>query len=113
MSINKPPKSIRLKIKELSLKAYEMELREYLGKLYQSFQDWDNNKLKSGELTNLIHEFHNGPSREMYKYYNTVDPELAVARAYVLKYFDSDDIPEEVFPFISESIDFYKRSFDK
>lgn len=113
MSANKPPKNIRRKIKELSLKAYEVELRENLGKLYHKFKAWDNNKLKSGELSDLIHEFHDGPSQEMYKYYNTVDPEMAVGRAIVLNYYASEEIPEEVFPFISNSIEFYKGYYKK
>ena len=113
MSSTKPPKNIRRKIKELSLKAYEIELRKHLEKLYNNFKDWDNDKLKSGELSDLIHEFHHGPSREMYNYYNTVDPGMAVGRAIVLEYLSSEEIPEEVYPFISNSIEFYKSQYIK
>lgn len=109
MNPSKPPKNIRRKIKELSLKAYEAELREHLGELYCNFQDWDNNKLKSGELVELIHKFHNGPARDMYKYYNHVDSDLAVGRAIVLKLLSKDEIPDEVYPYISNSIEFYKN----
>ena len=113
MSFEKPPKNIRRKIKELSYQAYERELRENLGILYSKFKEWDNNELKSGELSDLIHEFHHGPSREMYKYYNTVDPEMAVGRAIVLEYFSAEEIPEELYPYISNSIELYKRHYDK
>ena len=111
MGANKPPKNIRRTLKELSWKSYEIELREHLGNLFNNFKTWDNNKLKSGELSDLIHEFHDGPSREMYKYYNTVDPEMSVSRAIVLEYFSSKQIPEEVFPFISNSIEFCKKQY--
>ena len=108
MSINKPPKNIRRQIKELSIQAYEIELRIHLGELHKKFDEWKNNQLKSGELSDLIHEFHHGPSREMYTYYNTVDPELAVGRAVALDFFSLEKIPEDVYPFISRCIDFYK-----
>ena len=108
MNSTKPPKNIRRKIKELFSRAYEAELRTHLGKLYSNFKDWDNNKLKSWELSNLIHKFHDGPSREMYNYYNTIDPEMAVGRAIVMGLISSDEVPEEVYPYISKTIEFYK-----
>ena len=113
MSTTKTAKNIRRKLKELSLKAYEVELRNHLGILYNHFKDWDNNKLKSGELSDLIHEFHHGPSREMYNYYNSVDPGMAVGRAIVLEYLLSEEIPEELYPYISNNLEFYKRQYDK
>ena len=109
MSSTKPPKNIRRKLKELSLKSYEIELRMHLGKLYNHFKDWDNHKLKSGELSDLIHEFHHGASRDMYNFYNTVDPEMAVGRAIVFKYISEEEISEDVYPYISNSIVYFKK----
>ena len=111
MSSEKPPKNIRRKLKELSLKAYETELRMHLGELYNHFKEWDKNELKSAELSDFIHQFHHGPSREMYNYYNTVNPDMAVGRAIALEYFSSEEIPEDVYPYIANSIEFYKRQY--
>jgi hypothetical protein len=47
----------------------------------------------------------------MYNYYNSVNPGMAVGRAIVLEYFSSEEIPEEVYPFISNSIEFYKSQY--
>jgi hypothetical protein len=109
MSSTKPPKNIRRILRELALKSYEIELRMHLGKLYNHFKDWDKNKLKSAELIDLIHEFHHGPSRDMYNFYNTVDPDMAVGRAIVLEYISEKEVPEEVFPYISNSIEYFKN----
>jgi hypothetical protein len=111
MNSTKPPKNIRRKIKELSLKAYEIELRKHLGELYNNFKDWDNNKLKSAELSDLIHEFHHGASREMFNFYNSVDPGMAVGRAIVLNIISKEEISEEMYPYISNSIKYFESQY--
>ena len=112
MSLEKPPKNIRRALKGLSRKVYEIELRMHLGKLYDNFKDWDSNKLSSAELCDYIHEFHHGPSREMFNFYNRVDADMAVGRGIVLKYITLGEIPEEVHPYLSNGIEFYNRQYN-
>jgi hypothetical protein len=50
--------------------AYERELHRELTKLDQSFAEWRNGTISSGELSHRIHQYETGPSRELFKHYN-------------------------------------------
>jgi len=54
-------------MRELEGKAYEEELRRALIPLSESFDSWKEGRTGSGELTELIHEFHRGPAKELFK----------------------------------------------
>ena len=43
--------------------------------------------------------------------HNTVEPDMAVGRAVALDYLSKDEIPEEVFSYISNSVDFYRSNY--
>ena len=49
---------------------YEGELRRALEPPAAKRDKWRMGSLRSGELSVAIHEFHNGPSRESFKFYN-------------------------------------------
>lgn len=62
-------KVIRRKLREFAGLAHEAELRQELGHLAAQFDEWRAGCLDSFELSDRIHEFHNGPSREIYNRY--------------------------------------------
>jgi hypothetical protein len=103
------PRPIKRKLKDLVGKSYENELSSYLKELSFKFDEWKAGNVSSGELSNLIHDYDRGPSKDMFVYYNTVDSSIAVGRAIVHNFLSEDDIPEEIFPYIKNSIELSKR----
>lgn len=105
------PKQIKRQIRELAGHAYKNELKRELGKLGLHFDEWREGKISAGELTELVHQYHNGPARELWKKYNQ-NPftELLVASAMVRGILQKEDVSEEVWPYITETIE--RSGFD-
>lgn len=88
--------------------AHEEELRRALVPLEAAFQRWRAGHLGSGELVELIHEFHQGPARELFKKYNSGQLELAVAHAIVSGVVDRSRLPPELLEILGRAIAFYE-----
>ena len=108
------PKRIKRQLNDLVGQAYENELGRELGKLAQHFDEWREGKISAGELTELVHQYHNGPARELWKQYNR-NPftELLVASAMVEGILQKEDASEEVWPYIEEAIERYGLDWDE
>ena len=63
-------KTLKRQLRELSGLAHEEELRRALVPLADAFKRWQAGRLGSGALANLIHEFHQGPAKELFDRYN-------------------------------------------
>lgn len=100
------PKRIKRLLREQSMLAHEEELRRALLPLANSFEEWKAGKLDSGRLSLMIHDFHQGPSRELFSKYNSAFLELNVAGAIVGGILDRKTIPEEVLEHLSKAIAF-------
>lgn len=74
-------KSVRKRLKQLALEAYEKELSLELKKLAKLFLLWDEGKIDAWSLEEAIHKFHNGPSRKLYGRYIDLPPETIVPYA--------------------------------
>ena len=81
-------------VREFWLEEYERELHRELTELDQSFAEWREGKITSGELSRRIHRYEVGPSRELYKQYNDGDRDLVVASAVVAGVLDREEIPD-------------------
>jgi len=77
-------KSQKGKLRELAGIANERELDQELEKLYRHFESWKKKEISCFELSDLIHTFHQEPSREIWKMYTFSDPDMAVSRAVAL-----------------------------
>src|SRR2546428_11766812 len=64
------PKQVKRMLREHAAAAYEEELRRALVPLAEAFHRWSEGQLGSGELSALIHGFHQGPARELRVRYN-------------------------------------------
>ena len=69
-SMREYPKKIKKLIREFAAEAHERELHRELAKLDCHFAEWRSGKLGSGVLSDEIHKYDNGPSRELFKRYN-------------------------------------------
>ena len=70
---------------------------------------WEQRELGSGELSELIHKFHQGPARDLYLRYNTPYLRTSVAYAIVAGILDRTAIPAELLDHLAGAIEFYER----
>lgn len=89
-------KASRRKLRELADQAYEEELRRALAPLAEAFERWKVRVASSFEISDLIHRFHEGPSRELWDTYNNLKPDALVARALVLGVIARESLPPEI-----------------
>jgi hypothetical protein len=59
-------KQKRQKLRELAGQAWEEELRQALTPLAEAFERWKARAASSFEISDLIHEIHQGPSRTIW-----------------------------------------------
>ena len=71
-------------------------MRRALLPVAAAFEEWRAGQLGSGELTERIHDFHQGPARELFKRYYSGSLEYAVAQAIVGGVLDRMTVPAEV-----------------
>ena len=74
-------KAHRKRLRELGALAYERDLAAELVELEAAFRRWRAQELDAFELSDLIHRFHQGPSRELFSKYNRANINFAVASA--------------------------------
>lgn len=89
-------KAIYKKMRELSVTAYERELRGEMEKLAEQFQLWRDNQINTWDLEEAIHKFHNGPARKLYSRYRDLAPEMILPYALNKGLVAYEDIPEEI-----------------
>lgn len=87
-------KKERRELRRLADKAYELELNQSLDDLYREFHRWSEGELLAGELSDAIHRFYRGPSRELFNLYNGVDKAFLVARGLALGLLSEEDVPQ-------------------
>jgi len=78
--------------------AWERELEQALGLLRSDFEMWKKGEISAFELSDRIHRFHDGRSRELFNMYtDTLDswrPETAVAKGIIDESELSNDLRE-------------------
>src|SRR2546428_2210208 len=87
------PKRIKRLLREYAAVAHEEELRRALLPIAEAFKRWEREELDSGELSEIIHKFHQGPARDLWVRYNTAHLEMAVALALPTGLFGRETIP--------------------
>jgi hypothetical protein len=100
-------KSQEKKLRELAGIANKRELDQEMEILYQHFVNWKNEKISCFELSDLIHKFHQGASREIWKTYAYSDPDMAVSRAVALGILKREEIPENLLDILDLKIGFF------
>jgi hypothetical protein len=75
-------KSERARLRELASIAYERELARELAKLEDGFRRWRAGEINAFGLSDAIHLFHQGPSRDLFSKYAPSNLEIVVARRF-------------------------------
>lgn len=99
------PKAIRAQFRELIGLAYERDMAAALEPLAAHFDDWRRGALNPFELNQLIHEYHHGASREIWKRYDDTDPEVTLAQAIARGLLRKEEISPEVFEIVAHLVD--------
>ena len=74
----------------------------------ERFRRWERGELGSSELSEIIHQFHQGPARELWVRYNTPHLEMAVAFAITTGLLARDTIPGELLEHLGGAMRFYE-----
>jgi len=90
----------RKELRKLAGLAYERELTKALKSLEEKFKQWRKNKITAFELSDFIHQFHNGISRDLWSFYtsghNKTVMRLALAKGIVSRAEVSTGILEKL-----------------
>jgi hypothetical protein len=103
------PKKIKKMIREFAAEAHERELHRELTKLDLRFTEWRNGQLGSGALSDEIHQYEVGPSRELFKRYNGGLPDMMVAYAIVAGILKREEIPAELLEALASPLEYFDR----
>ena len=115
--MSEPPPKItkaeRALLRRLAREAWEAELDEELEQLFEFFSRWADDGMSAFELSDKIHEFHNGASRELYGRYSGLDPTLSVARAIAKGILDDAVLGETLCAKLSTQIEAFRSAGDE
>lgn len=87
--------AVKRALRELAARAHEEDLRRALVPVAAAFDRWRAGDLGSGDLAQILHEFHDGPARELFKLYNG-NHAWAVAHAIVRGVINRTTVPADV-----------------
>ena len=79
-------------LRQLAQEAWEAELTRELEELFETFCKWADKGVSAFDLSDQIHEFHNGVSRELYNRYTGLPPASSVAHAIALGILGEESI---------------------
>ena len=106
-------KAERARLRTLAQEAWESELRDALNELFEDFGKWADDGMSAFDLSDRIHEFHNGVSRELYGRYTTLSPEIVVSRAVALKIVREDALGETLLEKLTQRIESFREMLDE
>ena len=95
--------------RELAVVAREAELAGALDELHELFADWRNGRIDAFQLSDAIHQFHDGQSRDLFKMYNGLPPEDLAARAIAHDLVPPEKIPRELRRALRDWIELWRR----
>ena len=102
------PRRIKRALRELAEAAYEIELGRALAGVRQEFARWEGGDITAFELAEVIHQFHQGPSRDLYNQYTSGMLNVVVAHAIVTGVLDRERVSPEVLEHLGPALTFYE-----
>ena len=110
MDHHEPAKRIKRLLREFAAKAHEEELRRALAPLANAFERWARGEADSIALSDLIHEFHQGPSRDLFVRYTRRPHDAAVAYAIAKGIVNRQEVPEDLLEHLALALGFYAHA---
>jgi len=112
MKQSKGQKTRRKALRELSGIAHERELTKALSELEEKFQKWRGGSISSFQLNDIIHEFHNGTHRNIWKRYSYLKPDMIVPTAIASGILKEEEVPPEILEDMKQSIQFFREGIE-
>ena len=103
-------KSERARLRALASQAYERELGHHLAELERSFSAWRRGEIASSDLSQEIHEFHQGAARDVWSSYQLPRESTIVARAIALGILERQEIPTTLLSKLESEIRMFQKS---
>jgi hypothetical protein len=89
-------KKVKRRLRELAGIAYERELRAALKPVEQALADMHAGKCDAFAVSEVIHQFHQKPARDLWVQYNRMDPEFSITGALLDNIISPEEMPAEV-----------------
>ncbi len=102
-------RAIHRKLRELAEQAHEEEPRHAPAPLAEAFERWRARAASSFEISDMIHEFHRGPSRTLPGTYPGLKPDALVARAVALGVLAREGLPPETGASLGREIETFRE----
>lgn len=102
-------KAQRRALRELAGLAHRRELERELAELEAHFKAWREGQIGPFALNDRIHEFHNGPSRDLWKTYVMLHAEMVVPTAVVRGVLQENELPADLLESMRPILD-YRRT---
>jgi len=102
-------KRIKRLVREWAEIAHDRDLSKALSELRAHFDRWERGEITTFELNDLVHRFHQGTSREIWRRYETSHLEPAIASAVVAGVLRKEELPAELLQHIAGLIEFYEH----
>jgi hypothetical protein len=99
----------RALLRHLASRAWELELEEKLENLFEDFGKWADKGMSCFELSDKIHEFHNGTSRELYGRHTGLEPAIAVSRAVALGILSEAEVGADLLKKLEREIAIFRE----
>jgi hypothetical protein len=106
-------KSERAALRELAAEAWKAELSAALIELHEEFGKWADDAIDAFELSDKIHKFHDGISRELYGLYTRLDAAMLVSRAVALRLVQKDALTEALAAKLAPQIQSIRESAEE
>jgi hypothetical protein len=106
-----PPKITKAErslLRQLAHEAWKAELDDKLEQLFEDFSRWTEDGMSAFELSEKIHDFHNGASRELYGRYTGLDPAVTVARAIAMGILDDKVLGHTLHAKLTDQIEAFR-----
>jgi hypothetical protein len=99
-------------LRDLAGLAYRRELGNELAKLEMDFTRWRSGEIDPFELSDRIHRFHDGVSRDLYVTYRDIPPLRTVPRAIACQVIDRTEVPVEILEELEQIIHFFEERLE-
>lgn len=95
--------------REVVALAREAELTAALSELEVLFADWRKGRIDAYQLSDAIHQFHDGESRDLFSMYRSLPVEGLAARAIAQELVPPEKIPRELRRALGSRIEHWRR----
>jgi hypothetical protein len=102
------PKRLKRLVREWAGVAHDRELAAALGELRDQFERWERAEITAGDLNDLIHKYHDGTFREIWKHYATKHLEPAIGFAVATGILQREEVPPELLQHVAGWVQFYE-----